>query len=242
MMKRFLLTAALMLGGLAAAPEAVAHSVWIEPDKAGKLMINNGDPGELDTYDPARVTKAWAFDAAGKPVAAAIERMEKTAAVKPGAGAALVAALFDNKYWAKGQDGKWNNGPKGTVANPTIAGPSYKMPKTYLAPMANFATPLGLDLEIVPQADPATLKAGDSLTVQVLLKGKPLADAGLVADIFLGHDTKAEKIKTDTDGRATVTVPARGFAGLEVSHFAKDAGSNVEGTFYNASLVFRVKN
>lgn len=233
------LLAALLLALLAA--PAAAHSVWIEPDKAGKLMINNGDPGDLDIYDPARVTKAWAFDAAGKPVAAEIDRMEKSAAVKPAGKAALVAAFFDNKYWAKGQDGKWNNGPKGTVPNPTIAGPSYKMPKTYLAPVATYATPLGLELEIVPQADPAMLKAGDTLTVLVLLKGQPLADASLAADIFLGHDAKAEKIKTGKDGKATVTVPKRAFAGVEVNYFAKDAGSDVEGTFYNASLTFRVK-
>ncbi|WP_374300990.1 DUF4198 domain-containing protein [Ferrovibrio sp.] len=239
MMKRFLLAAGLLT--LAFAQPVAAHSVWIEPDQAGKLVINNGDPGDLDVYDPARVTKAWAFDAAGKPVAAEIERMKESAAVKPAGNAALVAAFFDNKYWAKGQDGKWNNGPKGTVANPSIAGPSYKMPKTYLAPVAGFAAPLGLDLEIVPQADPATLKAGDKLTVLVLLKGHPLADANLVADLFLGHDSKAEKIKTGKDGKATVSVPKRGFAGLEVSHFAKDAGSDVEGTFYNASLVFKVK-
>ncbi|MFN4276791.1 MAG: DUF4198 domain-containing protein [Ferrovibrio sp.] len=239
MMKLFLLAAGLLIFGLA--QPAAAHSVWIEPDKAGKLVINNGDPGDLDVYDPARVTKAWAFDGAGKLVPAEVERMTESAAVKPAGNAALVAAFFDNKYWAKGQDGKWNNGPKGTVANPTIAGSSYKMPKTYLAPVATFATPLGMDLEIVPQADPATLKPGDKLTVLVLLKGQPLADANLVADIFLGHDAKAEKIKTGKDGKASVTVPKRGFAGLEVSHFAKDAGSEVEGTFYNASLVFKVK-
>lgn len=238
------MTKALLLGAallLALAQPAAAHSVWIEPDADGRLMINNGDPGKLDTYDPARVAKAMAFDAAGKPLAAKVERLGKVAAVKPAAGAALVVALFDNKYWAKGADGKWNNGPKGTVANPTIAGPSYKMPKTYLAPMATFAKPLGLDLEIVPLADPAGLRAGDRLPVQVLLKGQPLADANLVADIFLGHDVKAKTVKTDKDGKAAVTVPSRNFAGVEVSHFAKDAGSEVEGTFYNASLVFKVK-
>lgn len=227
---------ALLLSG-----PAVAHSVWIEPDDTGRLMINNGDPGDLDSYDPARITKAWAQDKDGKALATEVDRMEKSAAIKAGGTAAMVAAMFDNKYWAKGADNKWSNGPKGTVANPTIAGPSYKMPKTYLAPMASFATPLGLDLEIVPQADPATLKAGERLTVQVLLKGRPLADASLVSDIFVHHDKKPEKIKTDKDGKATVTVPKRPFAGVEVSHFAKDAGSEVEGTFYNASMTFRVK-
>lgn len=235
------LVSALGLALLLAGP-AFAHSVWIQPDKTGRLMIENGDAGEpSDPYDPARITRAWAFGKDGKAIAAEVDRFEKAAAVKPAAGAALVAAMFDNKYWAKGPDNKWNNGPKGTVANPTIAGPSYKMPKTYLAPMAGFATPLGLDLEIVPQADPATLKPGDRLTVQVLLKGQPLADASLVSDIFLGHDMKPEKVRTDRDGKVTVTVPKRAFGGVEVSHFAKDAGSEVEGTFYNASLTFRVK-
>lgn len=235
-------TFAYALALLLLAGPAAAHSVWIEPDKDGKLMIENGDAGEpSDPYDPARITKAYAFDKDGKAIAAEVDRFEKAAAVKPAAGAALVAAMFDNKYWAKGQDNKWNNGPKGTVANPTIAGPSYKMPKTYLAPTSGFAKPVGFDLEIVPQSDPAGLKAGDKLTVQVLLKGQPLADANLVSDIFVHHDAKPEKIKTDKDGRATVTVPKRAFAGVEVSHFAKDAGSNVEGTFYNASLTFKVK-
>lgn len=235
-------TLALALGLALAAGTATAHSVWIEPNKDGKLMIENGDPGEpSDAYDPQRVTRAWAFDKDGKAIPVEVERFEKAAAVKPAAGAALVAALFDNKYWAKGQDGKWNNGPKGTVSNPTIAGPSTKMPKTYLAPVATFAKPLGLDLEIIPQADPATLKAGDKLTVQVLLRGKPLADANLVTDIFVHHDAKAEKIKTDKDGKATVTVPKRVFAGVEVTYFAKDTGSEVEGSFYNAALTFKVK-
>lgn len=224
------------------AGSAAAHSVWIEPNKEGRLMIENGDPGEpSDAYDPQRITRAWAFDRDGRPVTAEVERFEKAAAVKPAAGAALVAAMFDNKYWAKGPDNKWSNGPKGTVPNPTIAGPSFKMPKAYLAPTAGFAKPIGFDLEIVPQSDPAQLKAGDKLTVQVLLKGQPLADASLVSDFFIPHDAKPEKIKTDKDGKATVTVPKRAFAGVEVSHFAKDAGSNVEGTFYNASLTFKVK-
>lgn len=232
---------ALALLLLAAGP-ATAHSVWIEPNKDGRLMIENGDAGEpSDPYDPARITKAYAFDKDGKAIAVEVERFEKSAAVKPAAGAALVAAIFDNKYWAKGSDNKWSNGPKGTVANPIIAGPSLKMPKTYLAPTAGFAKPVGFDLEIVPQADPATLKAGDKLTLLVLLKGQPLADASLVSDIFVGHDVKADKVKTGKDGKVTVTVPKRPFAGVEVSHFAKDAGSEVEGTFYNASMTFRVK-
>jgi nickel transport protein len=227
---------------LLAAQPAAAHSVWLQPDKDGRLVIENGDAGEpSDPYDPARITQAWAVDRDGKTVAVAIDRAATAAALRPDAKAAVTAALFDNKYWAKGQDGKWNNGPKGTVANPTIAGPSFKFPKAHLAPSAAFAKPLGLALEIVPLADPATLKAGDRLTVQVLLQGRPLADASLVEDLYLHHDMKPKKLKTDAEGKVTITVPQRSRAGVEVTYFDKQPGSSVEGTFYNASLVFPVK-
>jgi nickel transport protein len=222
---------------------AAAHSVWLQPDKDGKLVVENGHPGEAsDPYDPSRITNAYAVDTNGNPVAATVIAGDNSASVSTAAPAALVAALFDNKYWAKGKDGKWNNGPKGTVADPTIAGPSYKMPKTYLTTSSVFGKPFGLDLEIIPLADPVSLKAGDKLTVQVLLKGRPLPDADVVEDIYVDHDTKPRKLKTDKDGKVTVTVPKRKFAGIELSHFAKDAGSDVEGTFYNASITFPVKH
>lgn len=232
----------LALGLMLTAGTALAHSVWIQPDMTGRLVIENGHPGEpSDPYDPSRITAAYAIDSDGKPVTASVVPGEKSASVSTVAPAALVAVLFDNKYWAKGSDGKWDNGPKGTVASPTIAGPSYKMPKTYLASTAAFAKPLGLALEIVPLTDPVTLKPGDRLTVQVLLQGKPLAGVDVVEDIYIDHDTKPKKVKTDRDGKAVLTVPKRKFTGIEVSHFAKDAGSDVEGTFYNASITFPVK-
>lgn len=233
---------ALSFALLIASAPAFAHSVWLQPDKEGKLVIENGDAGEpSDPYDPERITQSWAVDKDGKPAPVAVERAEKSAALKPHPTVAITAALFDNKYWAKGPDGKWNNGPKGTVANPTIAGPSYKYPKAILLQTAGYAKPLGLGLEIVPLSDPFTLKPGDKLTVQVLLQGKPLAGADVVEDLYIHHDAKPKKVKTDAEGKAVLVVAKRPQAGIEVSHFAKQEGSSVEGTFYNASLVFPVK-
>ena len=230
------------IGLVFASSHAAAHSVWLEPDKDGKLVVGNGHPGEpVAPYDPARVTKAWAVDKDGKAVDASITSAGSFATVSSTTPASLYAAMFDNKYWAKGQDGKWNNGPKGTVPNPTIAGPSYKFPKTYLAPTVAYARPLGLALEIIPLSDPTTLKAGDKLQVQVLLDGKPLADADLVENIYVDHEAKPNKVKTGKEGKATVTVAKGSFAGVEVSHFDKQNASSVEGTFYNASLTFRVR-
>lgn len=233
---------ALSFALLLASSPAFAHSVWLQPNKDGKLVIENGDAGEpSDPYDPARITKSWGVDKDGKPAPVVIERAEKSATLNPHPTAAITAALFDNQYWAKGQDGKWSNGPKGTVANPTIAGPSYKYPKAILQQTAGYAAPLGLGLEIVPLNDPFALKPGDKLTVQVLLQGKPLAGADVVEDLYIHHDAKPKKVKTDAEGKAVLTIAKRPHAGIEVSHFAKQEGSSVEGTFYNASLTFAVK-
>lgn len=233
---------ALSFALLLASSPAFAHSVWLEPNKEGKLVIENGDAGQpSDPYDPARITKAYAVDKDGKAMEAHVVPADKSASVHAAPTAAIVAALFDNKYWAKGQDGKWNNGPKGTVTNPTIAGPSYKYPKAILLQTAGYAKPLGLDLEIVPLNDPFSLKPGDKLTVQVLLQGKPLAGADVVEDLYIHHDAKPKKVKTDAEGKAVLTIAKRPRAGIEVSYFAKQDGSAVEGTFYNASLGFPVK-
>lgn len=76
---------------------------------------------------------------------------------------------------------------------------------------ASFDRPFGHPLEIIPLVDPITLRAGDSLKVQVLFKGKPLADAVIsciprgkvLAD---GFDTDHEA-KTDANGEAILPLP-----------------------------------
>lgn len=68
--------------------------------------------------------------------------------------------------------------------------------------------PVGIALEIVPAKDPTELRAGDELPVRVLHNGKPLSGFNLYA---VGPGVaKAVMRTTDQDGRATVTLTARG--------------------------------
>lgn len=69
--------------------------------------------------------------------------------------------------------------------------------------------PIGLTLEIVPEKHPYALGDDRRLPVRVYFRGKPLPGA-LVSQIDLHGDgvSKAET-RTDGDGRAVFTVPAR---------------------------------
>ena len=64
----------------------------------------------------------------------------------------------------------------------------------------SWAEPVGMALEIVPEKDPTTLRAGEEFPVRVLRHGAPLADfsLGIVRE---GKTNRALK-KTDTAGRA----------------------------------------
>lgn len=68
---------------------------------------------------------------------------------------------------------------------------------------------IGYDLEIMPAQNPYRLKLNDQLSLQVLYQGKP--DAGLLLIAFSKqHPQRMQEIRTDADGRATITLDDTG--------------------------------
>ena len=104
------------------------------------------------------------------------------------------------KQWAEMKEQRWRE--------------SYtKHQKTFVrvgdpASDRSWAAPVGTFLEIVPEKDPTTLKAGDDFPVRVLKDGKPFADFSLNA-VSAGQP-KGETRKADADGRVTFRVDAAG--------------------------------
>ena len=72
----------------------------------------------------------------------------------------------------------------------------------------SWASPVGSFLEIIPEKDPTTLKAGDDFPVRVLKDGKAFGDFSLNA-VNAGQP-KGETRKTDPDGRVTFRLDAAG--------------------------------
>jgi hypothetical protein len=101
-----------------------------------------------------------------------------------------------------------------------------------------FTRPVGLTLELVPEADPYTMTPGDRMTVRLLYQGKPLAGA-LVMALDTVDAASPQQVRSDAEGRATFTLPRPGSWLVKAVHMIRaprDAGADWE-SFW-ASLTF----
>lgn len=113
------------------------------------------------------------------------------------------------KQWAEMKEQRWRE--------------SYsKLPKTFARvgdPQSDrsWAEPVGLFLEVVPEKDPTTLRAGDEFPVRVLKDGQPFADFSINA-VSAGAG-KGETRKTDSAGRVAFKLERAGrwlFRGTDI--------------------------
>ena len=80
----------------------------------------------------------------------------------------------------------------------------------------------GIKAELVPSVNPGSLKPGTPFSVQLLVEGRPIADALLTA---VSRDARLDA-RTDREGRAVFTLPSAGPWLVKTVHMAKptDAG------------------
>ncbi|MCE9631976.1 MAG: DUF4198 domain-containing protein [Planctomycetia bacterium] len=113
-------------------------------------------------------------------------------------------------------------------------------------PTAEFTTPLGHPLELVPETHPVLgTGPGKPIALRLLFKGKPLADHRVSfiprgATLDEGFDPNYERM-TDTEGRCHYT-PTEGTFILVVAHLVKpdEKGEGYDKTSYAATLVLNV--
>ena len=109
------------------------------------------------------------------------------------------AAETIGKRWASTGRGQWRE--------------SYvKCAKSYVrvgekSDDGSWSRPAGLPLEIVPEADPTSIRAGSPFAVRVLLDGAPLRELTVTA---VGGGAKHLARKTDAEGRVEFTPAAAG--------------------------------
>jgi uncharacterized GH25 family protein len=206
-------------GGAFAAPD---HA--IEPDRIAAAFQRIGS-----TRAPLKVggrgKKALAIEADGsQPGVAAVwvALHPKVLELEP----ELVTEYLDEIAAAERVGPKWAARPEPKTWRETYR----KHAKTFVtigsAPAdATWAEPVGLALEIVPQADPTRLRKGDSFPVRVLKDGTPLAGfsiraaaAGAAGGVFA---------KTDAGGNAVFVLDRPGawlLAGTDLRESASRAG------------------
>jgi uncharacterized GH25 family protein len=112
----------------------------------------------------------------------------------------------------------------------------------------DYKTMLGYPIEFVPQVNPYSLKVGETLTVQLLKGGKPLANE-LVYASHAGHHGHAEdgthielvKTRTDAQGMAKVTLSKAGHWYLRTINMVKSTEAGVDYESNWATITFEVK-
>jgi uncharacterized GH25 family protein len=153
------------------------------------------------------------LDPAGKkfPLKAAnvIEYEPEEALSEP--GIYTVAAQRKATFYTKTTDG-WKKQTKEGLDNVLRCSRSHKSTKGLLMVDAQDAAAskaeLGHPLEIILQANPASLRAGDYLPVQLLLRGKPYQ--GKIFATYMGFSTEkdvfAYTAKTDKEGMGKIRI------------------------------------
>ncbi|MEZ5882072.1 MAG: DUF4198 domain-containing protein [Nitratireductor sp.] len=186
---------------------AGAHGIWIA-ERHSDLAVVYGHGSSDEGYDPAKLTSLRLLDERGAQLP--VQRMDGNDHVTFAKvdGAAVAVSTLDNGFWSKGADGKWVNKSKDEVEDATEGGRYLKYSVTILDHLHDTPKPHGLGFEIVPLADPSVMKAGDTLDVQVLLRGKPVADVVVIAEYTTDSDNRS--VRTNADGKASITIRNQG--------------------------------
>ena len=102
----------------------------------------------------------------------------------------------------------------------------------------SWAEPVGMQLEIVPEKDPTTLRVGDELAVRVLKNGAPLPNFSV--GIVNAGDAKGRIQKTDAEGRATFRLDRGGRWLVRVTELRKSSQAGIDWESNFTTLTFQV--
>ncbi len=238
-----------------------AHALWIQPsqfktDKGGSLKIKFPNAHQFPATDETEVIDKTLLEniqlvtPEDKSVKLSswngnILESKKLNKV----GTYIIATVKKGTYGCKTTDGKYEkNKTKEQVADAAICTFSRSFSKAVVcsekAGGTSFSKAVGHDIEIIPLNDPALLKKGDTISVKVMLNGKPYeTDIDTTYEGFKKENEMfALKIKTDKDGIARITLTDSGLWLLKVNNKIpyKDLKKADEQS-YNATLSFFIK-
>ena len=112
----------------------------------------------------------------------------------------------------------------------------------------SFSQAFDYPIEIIPQANPYAIRVGDTLPVQILLRGKPLSNQLVYASYvgFHKHDddgqhVEAVQTRTDVHGKADIKITKSGIWYIRLIHMiaCDDDGIDFESNW--ATLTFEIK-
>jgi nickel transport protein len=203
------MSALYLIASLAGA--AQAHDLWVE--RQGHVQTlqygheRSGHEGmKTLAYKPEQVKDAACYGSDGRAVRAEIGRSYP---VTLNGQCAASWFLTSSGYWSKTPYGT-KNLPKaeaGAVLDSWLSVESVKRLDDWSNALAR---PLTRELEIVPRANPLTLKTGDKLRLTVTLDGRPAAG---VTVAYFGHPRGV----SGADGQVNVRLQQPGYQLVQAS-------------------------
>lgn len=187
-----------------------AHSVWIEPDAAGRLVVRFAEPdGKLEKspghLDELTLPRAWQTGASNAPMALAVEKQRDHFALGPVTPNAAVQIETEFQV----------------IAAPGRPGRRPHFYARWHPAGAGAATP-ALTLDLVPTGQPGE--------VRVFFRGKPL---GGVRATLRTPDEKEQELAADAEGflRFTSTQPGQHL--LSIARHRENVGGFAGGRAYD---------
>jgi len=233
----------------------LAHDFWIEPSAytpgAGelvhlKLRVGEHLGGGTLPRDEERIESFTAFQAGSGTPVLGIDGSETAGILRPSAPGAVVVA-YRSLPSAITLDAAEFAAYLETEGLPPVK-PGREVfsrcAKSLLAVDGRgdpaFTLPVGLTLELVPDADPYALAPGARLTVRLLYEGKPLAGVLLMA-LDAKTAKSPQRVRSDDEGRATFALPRAGVWLIKAVHMtAARRGDGAAWESYWASLTFSI--
>lgn len=175
---------------------AFAHDAWIEAEsETYRLYYGHEKP---EKYAVEKIKEIQAIDANNKSLPhKTVRESGQAVRVLPEGKPALFTLIFDNGFWAKNPQGKWENKPKSQVKQSIESSHALKFGKSIVSWNEFSNKPRGQRLEIVPLNNTAPL-ANQAFTFQVLHEGQALSKA------VITQNGKETTIVTDTQGKASI--------------------------------------
>ncbi|WP_141501919.1 DUF4198 domain-containing protein [Paenibacillus luteus] len=95
--------------------------------------------------------------------------------------------------------------------------------------------------ELVPQFNPAAITPDENVSIQLLLKGKPLADTAI--DVIRRSNSEATELKSDANGMVSFTTGAADYYLVRAKPSTTEAKEGEYSTTnYEATMTFTVQN
>ncbi len=161
-------------------------------------------------------------------------------------GTAILSGHREGVIWTQTTKG-WKQASKKGLSGVIKSNKYEKFCKTFVRVGASgeqWKTPLGQKLEILPLADPTSLKAGDVLPVQVLFDGKPIAVENVLAtyDGFsLDEMAFAGSYEPSGDGIANIHITMPGVWMIRVQHKIDSGNEDYDGHVMRSVMIFEVR-